>query len=101
MFSAVARQMRSTATHSMKPRSFSSPAAEKSAGLSEVTLFPVGSQGFKAAWLSDPACYPIMFTIGFSLLFSGGFLLRELATNKDVRISKLKRKSTMRTWGEE
>ncbi len=90
MLSAVTRQMRSIATQSLKTRSFSGHAA------SSAEKKPYS---FKEAWLSDAGAYPVMFTISFAVLFSGGFALKNAFMNKDVRVNKTKRMSTLRTWG--
>uniref|UniRef100_A0A7S0CLA5 Uncharacterized protein n=1 Tax=Proboscia inermis TaxID=420281 RepID=A0A7S0CLA5_9STRA len=52
----------------------------------------------KETWLMDPGTYPIVFILGFALCFCAAVGTTCLRKNPDVRITKEKRASFLRTW---
>mmetsp|Transcript_15311 Transcript_15311/g.13848 ORF Transcript_15311/g.13848 Transcript_15311/m.13848 type:complete len:94 (-) Transcript_15311:51-332(-) len=47
-------------------------------------------------WLGDSGAYPVMFVIGFAVVFSLGTGIWFMATSPDARISKYSRKTLFR-----
>lgn len=55
----------------------------------------------KEAWLSDPACYPLLFCLGSAGAFIVGMTVNCFANNKDVRINPAHKHQVIRDWGQE
>jgi len=49
-------------------------------------------------WLSDPGTYPIGIIIGGAVVFCFTYYAHNILTNPDIRISKERRHTVIRTW---
>jgi hypothetical protein len=70
----------------------------QSSSVSTTFLTRAKEESFKKNWLSDPSTYPLLAALGGAVTLCTGFGISFLLKSPDVRISSLKKRSTLREW---
>jgi NADH-ubiquinone reductase complex 1 MLRQ subunit len=70
----------------------------QSSSISTTFLTKSKEETFKKNWLSDPSTYPLLVALGSAVALCTGFGFSFLMKSPDVRISSVKKRSTLREW---
>jgi hypothetical protein len=60
--------------------------------------YDASRHAFAQTWLTDPGSYPIIFVLGFAVVFAGSFIFYKTRYCNDVRVTSSAKGHVLRTW---